>query len=373
MASTFQVRFDGTPADEDFYAQMTMLEVEESVDMPGAFELTLPVSRSAEGDLTHVNDDAYQPYAKVAVVVTADGEAPECIFDGYVLAQKLHLETGTQSSTLRVWGQDASWLMNLEEKAREWAEVTDGAAANTIFGEYGFTPAAGNTDDDSGGHAETGNTLYQRSTDIQFLRMLARRSGKIARVACQNAPGVYTGYFVRPAADAAPAVVMPLNDPEAWAVDALDFEWDIARPTEAAANQALFDSDEETGAQAEESDSGLAPLDERTLAAFAGRPFKARLTAAAFDAADLSARLQALLGEAGWFARCEGEADLSRVGKVLRAGTVVQINGAGSVHSGKYLVWSVRHTISQDAHKMKFVLKRNAVGPAPVSGGGGLF
>jgi len=59
---------------------------------------------------------------------------------------------------------------------------------------------------------------------------------------------------------------------------------------------------------------------------------------------------------------------------ILRVGTVVQINGAGSLSSGKYFVWSVRHTIDHDAHKMKFVLVRNAVGAQPSGGGlpGGL-
>jgi hypothetical protein len=44
----------------------------------------------------------------------------------------------------------------------------------------------------------------------------------------------------------------------------------------------------------------------------------------------------------------------------------------GSLHSGRYLVWSVRHTINADAHTMKFVLVRNAIGPAPSGGAGGL-
>ena len=48
------------------------------------------------------------------------GSAPaadQCIFAGYVLSQKLHLETGVTNSTITVWGQDVSWLMNLEEKS----------------------------------------------------------------------------------------------------------------------------------------------------------------------------------------------------------------------------------------------------------------
>jgi hypothetical protein len=60
--------------------------------------------------------------------------------------------------------------------------------------------------------------------------------------------------------------------------------------------------------------------------------------------------------------KCEGETDLARLKSVLRVATVVQVNGAGKLHSGKYFVWSVRHTIGAESHRMKFVLVRNAVG-----------
>jgi hypothetical protein len=60
--------------------------------------------------------------------------------------------------------------------------------------------------------------------------------------------------------------------------------------------------------------------------------------------------------------KCEGEADVAKLGTVLRAARMVEVSGAGSQHSGKYLVWSVRHLISDESHQMKFVLVRNAVG-----------
>jgi hypothetical protein len=52
----------------------------------------------------------------------------------------------------------------------------------------------------------------------------------------------------------------------------------------------------------------------------------------------------------------------------MRAGTVVRLDAAGSVHSGAYFVWSVRHKITAEKHTMDFVLVRNAVGAA-ASGG----
>jgi hypothetical protein len=99
------------------------------------------------------------------------------------------------------------------------------------------------------------------------------------------------------------------------------------------------------------------------------------LTTPVDDAGELTLRAQALLRESGWFVRCQGDVDASRLKAVLRAGTIVQVDGAGSLNSGKYFVWSVRHSFTHEAHTMRFVLVRNAVGPVPAGGAlaGGLL
>jgi phage protein D len=291
---------------------------------------------------------------------------------GYILSQKLHLEKGLTNSTVAIWGQDASWLMNLEEKVKEWVNVTDADVANAIFGDYGITPADDNTDDDSPSHTEDGHSLMQRGSDIQFLRTLARRNGKICRVACADQPGQRTGYFATPSLDGDPVLTLSLDDPVSWPIDALNLDWDVTRPTSVIARQALFTDADQDGVSADTSDSGLTALGDRALADFAGKPMTVMLAAPVDDGGELTLRAQALLREADWFVRCEGEADAARLNAILRAGTVVQIDGIGALHSGKYFVWSVRHTITADSHKMKFVLLRNAVGPAPSGGAGGL-
>ena len=214
MGSTYQLLLNGQAADPDLYTAVSSLEVEESLDLPGAVQLSVPLARTAAGDLTYVSDSRFQPLANLAVVVTpAAGSAAgspvralgaaasalgvggsgspgaQCIFDGYILSHKLHLETGTTNSTLSVWGQDASWLMNLKENVKEWVDVTDADVANAIFGDYGITPVERQPADDSPSHTESGHSLMQRGSDIQFLRTLARRNGKVCRVACADTPG----------------------------------------------------------------------------------------------------------------------------------------------------------------------------------------
>ena len=372
MAHTYQLLVDGAPVAADLYASVATLEVEENAELPGAIQLTIPVAADGSGDLTRVNDDAFRPLANLAVVVTPEDGAPECIFDGYVLSHKLHLDRGTTSSTLQVWGQDASWLMNLEEKVKEWSDVTDAAVASSIFGDYGITPSPDNSEDDSASHTESGHTLMQRASDIQFLRQLARRNGKLCRVAGGAAAGQLTGTFAKPRLDADPAFTLTLNDPDKVMVSALDFEWDVTRPTEVDARQALFTDDSDGGVTGDATDSGLALLADRGLAEFAGKPMKAMLTTAVDDAGELQMRATSLLREGGFFVRATGDVDIAALGGVLRVGSVVELDGCGSLYSGKYFVWSVRHAITLDAYKMSFVLVRNAVGPKPSPAGGPL-
>jgi len=366
MPTTYQVLFNGTPADDSFYNQLTSLEVEENADLPGAIQLTLPVG-TANGDLTFVNDSRFAPFANIAVVVTPPQGSAQCIFDGYVLTAKLHLERGIVASKLEIWGQDASWLMNIEEKVNEWVNVTDSDVAASIFGNYGFTPASENSQNDSPAYTDDGHSLMQRATDMAFLRSLARATGKLCRVTCADQAGVRTGYFAQPDLSGDPEFTLNLNDPDAWNVGPLDLEWDATRPTSVSAGQVFLDNSD---ASVSLSDSGLTPLDAQTLADFSGQTNSVLLAAPADSSGELTLRAQGLLEDANWFARCEGESDSARLQGVLRAGTVVAIEGIGALNSGSYLVWSVRHTIGADSHKMHFILFRNAVGSPPSSSGG---
>ncbi|MFT3770704.1 MAG: contractile injection system protein, VgrG/Pvc8 family [Minicystis sp.] len=364
MGASYKLLLDGAEIDADLHAAIGSVEVEENVELPGAIQLTLPVAAQGD-DLSHTADPALQPHAHLAVVVNADGKPSECIFDGYVLSHKLHLEKGATDSSLTVWGQDASWIMNLEEKVHEWADMTDAAVAGAIFDQYGITAAPENTTDDSPAHVSSGHTLMQRGSDIQFLRRLARRSGKVCRVAAAQEPGKLVGYFVKPNLEGEPVLTLSIHGEEPTMVTSLDIEWDVARPTAVTGQQATFSAPDPILADA--TDSGLPPLEARDLATFAGKPMKVLLSSTADDAGELLLRARAVLRDSGFFVRCSGEADGARLNAVIRAGTVVKIDGAGSLHSGKYYVWSVRHTLKPDSHKMSFVLVRNAVG-APAGG-----
>lgn len=367
--STYQLFLNGTAVDAAFYDAVSTLEVEENALLPDALRLVLPVTAD-KGELTRVAEDRLGPFANVAVVATPDDAPPQCIFDGYVLSHKVQLHAGVTSSSVEVWAQDASVLMRREEHVREWRGMTDGAVADQVFDTYDFKSAPQNTKDDSPAHTEDGHTLMQRGCDLDFLRRLARRSGRWCRVVCDGEPGKYTGYFAVPDLAGDPVATIHLNDPRLAQVAALDFHWDVSRPTSVAARQAALADPDPGGVVADTADSGLPLLGARGLRAFAGRETKVLLTAPGDDA-QLPGRARALLREAGWFTGCEGVADMARLKWVLRVGQVVGVAGVGSLLSGRYLVTGVRHAISAQNHTMAFTLAGNAIGaPAPAAGGG---
>jgi hypothetical protein len=369
VSVTIQLCVGGSAVPGAFYEAIKQMEIEESSDRPGALLLRLPVNRTSAGDLQFVGDGSFEPMTNITLTVTpaAQGSQAQCIFDGYVLSWRLHLDRALASSAIDIWAQDASWLMNIDDTVTEWPGLTDGEVANAIFGSYGFTPAAGNTDNDSPSHTPDGHTLFQRATDLQFLRGLARRGGKLCRVACTDTPGARTGYFVTPAVDGQPVATISLVDPNSWTLDTLDFDWDVMRPTEADASQVDLTQSADAGTDVTTDASGLAPLDDRDYPTYFGQSSTLLLTTPA-DVPELGQRTAAVLTESGFFARCTGEADADRIGVILRVGNVVTIEGAGSIQSGNWLVWDVRHKFSLDSWKMSFTLVRNAMGPAGAGG-----
>lgn len=375
MTTTFDILVGGASA-PDFDNDIVALEVEENADLPGAISLTLPVSLTDSGDYDTPSDPRLAPLSNIAVVATAADNQPQCLFDGYLLAQHLHLDTGTATSTMRAWGQDASWLMNVRELAKEWVDVTDGTVANTIFSTYNFLPHPDNLNDDGPIHSEDGATLMQRASDAQFLRALARRNGKLFRIFCTDTPGMRTGYFAVPDLRAEPAISLYLNDESQSNVATLDFSFDVMRPSTVSAYQALFSdsSGDGSGAGGDASDDGLPVMEQRGLAAVATADgaVTALLTTTAADAETLTQRANAVLREAGWFVRCSGKTDAELLGAILRVGTIVSVNSVGTLFSGNYFVWSVRHLITAEKHEMSFVLVRNALGSATAAAGLGL-
>jgi len=351
MALGAAIAVDGTV--DDSLAGASWVEVHERMGQPTAYRIRYEVELGSS-DLDRLVDARLDAGSTLAVLVPGRS-GNECLVKGPVGAQRIRFEHGGAGSYVEVRGSDTSITMDREARSKVWADVTDSQAVTSILGGYGLTPDVGATD---GGHYETKHALVQRESDLSFVRRLARRNGFLFWVT-SNALGIETGHFQRPPVGSTAAATLVINkDPPS--LESLDLRWDVERPTSVVGAQ--LDLNTKEAIDAGRQGGPLAALGAQDLAAITGDTRSIFLAAPADDAGDLGGRSDGALVESGFFIRASGETRLERTGGPVRAHTVIEIQGAGTRHSGKYFVAGVRHTIDPSSHRMELELLRNAWG-----------
>jgi hypothetical protein len=336
-------------ADPDM-AAATTVEVYERLGEATTYRLRYDTDISA-GDLPLLVDSRLDPGTLLSVLVPV-GSTAHCLVKGPVHGQQIRLQHGGAGSWVEVLGSDTTVAMDRETRTTIWADVTDGDAVSTILANYGYTPDVQST---SASHPETKHTLVQRDSDLRFVRRLARRNGFLFWVTCDSL-GVETAHFTRPPLDgqAEAELVINLDSPS---LQAVDLTWDVERPTSVVGTQLDLNTKENLDGDVAATPQTI--LGDSSLADITGDTRSVHLSAPVDDAGDLQTRGEGILIESDWFIRATCQTTLQTLGKLVRAHTVVELKGAGSRHSGKYLVAAVRHTIDAATHTMDLTLVRN--------------
>ncbi len=161
-----------TPA-PDLFADLLEMEVEEDHKMASMFRIRISMHREDQGTWTYLDDERLRLWTKIEVRVTA-GDDTTSLIQGYLTQMSAHIDSDENSSYLELKGMDATCLMNLEEKIKDWPNQSDSDIATQIISNYQLTAQA----DDTGViHDDKVSTIIQRDTDIQFLKRLAKRNG----------------------------------------------------------------------------------------------------------------------------------------------------------------------------------------------------
>lgn len=330
-----------------------LVEVHERMGEPTTYRLRYAVD-IIEDDLPPLVDPRLGPGSELSIVVPVDTEEQVLVL-GPVHGQRARLQHRGTGSWVEVLGSDRSVEMDREVKAQIWDGTTASDVVRAIVSEYDLEA---DIEDTSAQFVEATHTLVQRDTDLRFVRRLARRYGYLFWLTT-DATGRSTAHLRRPPLDGEPAATLVINRTNP-TVSSLDVAWDVERPTSAVAAQvSLNDKQDLDGSVAV---SPLAALGTEPLGSIAGGTRTVQVIAPADEAGDLVQRAEGALIEAGWFVRAVCETSLSVLGQLVRAHTIVEVQGAGSRHSGKYFVGGVRHRIDASAHGMEVELYRNAWG-----------
>jgi phage protein D len=352
MAQTALAIKVGDSADAQL-AQASVVEVLERMGEPTTFRMRYEVDITS-GNLPLLKDGRLSPGSVIQVLSLQDNVA-DCLVKGPVHGQQIRLLHGGAGSYVDVLGSDTSVVMDREVKAKVWDSVRDSDVFSQIVAPYGFTPDAQDT---PAVHAEAKHTLVQHDSDLRFVRRLARRNGCLFWVTA-DPTGLQTAHFRRPPLDGAAGAKLAINlgSPN---LNALEISWDVERPSSSVGWD--LDLSDKSRIDGSVTRSPQKVLGDKGLADITGDVRSTLITAPVDDAGDLKSRSEAALIESDFFVTVTGETTAHALGSVLRAHTVVQLQGTGTRHSGPYFVSSVRHLIDATTHRLEFELVRNGWG-----------
>jgi phage protein D len=334
-------------------AQASVVEVLERMGEPTTFRMRYEVDIK-DGDLPMLKDGRLDPGSVIQVLSLKDGVA-DCLVKGPVHGQQIRFLHGGTGSYVDVMGSDTSVVMDRAVKAKVWDSVRDSDVFSQVVATYGF---AADAEDTPAKHVESKHTLVQNDSDLRFVRRLARRNGCLFWLSA-DPTGSQTAHFRRPPLDGSPSTGLAINlaQPN---LNALDISWDVERPSSAVGWELDLGDKSKIDGSVDRSPQKV--LGDKGLADITGDTRSALIVAPVDDAGDLKSRGEAALIESDFFVTATGETTAHALGAVLRAHTVVNLQGIGTRHSGPYFVSSVRHLIDATTHRMEFELMRNGWG-----------
>jgi hypothetical protein len=358
------VWIDGQPMD-DSEERVLELRIDECTDGCSSLQMTLDLAPGGHGEWEPLDDGRFALLHRVTVTLSLAGGEDAAytearLFDGYITAVEACFGAArVPDSRLELSALDASGLMHLEEKTRNWGEVSDADIVKQLYQQYGFDadvdPATPVRDPRRG-------TMLQRGTDAELIRQLARRNGFEAYVEATAAPVVaggavgagVVGHFHMPRVDqpAQPALVlMPRTSPS---LNQLRARWESHRPT--VIRGAHIDERTQRVRSSEVSaprfnrlgtTSRADILAARLPAILPGQP---ELEAVALqhgcvphDLAELEALAWSDFLEADWLVEGKGVVNGLAYPQILRARRPVELVGAGRLLDGKWYVRRCLH------------------------------
>jgi phage protein D len=355
----YSLLIENQPAPADIVDAIEHVDVERDLGLADVLRLELGVALSDDGDRWTIADDGvFARLTNVRVLVTLGLGLPKVVFDGYVAETSLELSEDPGASRLTVVALDATALMNLDERVREWPNMPDSVIATTIFAEHGLVPVVGDTQPI---RSLVDTTVIQRDTDIRFLRHLAHRNGFDVYVQPTPVPGLIEGHFHAPSLDLPPQGVLSVNLGEMTNVRSFTLRHQLLRP--AAAEVASVDASTVQSQAVSVNTTALTELGRMSLLG-GDRPRATALRNRGLAASgELQVFAQASVDRSSWAITVEGELETAVYGDALDTGQTVLVRGAGSSHSGTYFVERVHHVIEGERYTQRFTLRRNAVAP----------
>lgn len=328
------------------------IEVTERMDQTTTFTIHYSVD-ICDADVARLKEANLNPGVKLSIMVPEENGLMNCLVKGPLTSQQIHVQNGGAGSWMQVGGSDITLEMGRAFKSKIWDNITDHLAVTTIVTtDYQLIPDVKIT---NSLHTELGHVLVQRNNDLQFIRRLANRNGFHFWVDC-NLVGLEVAHFKKPDLNGSPNATLTINQENCNMLD-LAINWDVERPT-AVENKQIDSTTKNTVNNGSSNSLTNNNPREQSLRQIQGSAVRSTHLAVPSHDGNLAGS-EAVLTESDWFINASCKTTFHKIKKVIHAYDIVEIVGAGSRHSGNYLVSGVKHTIDETAHTMEIDLIRN--------------
>jgi hypothetical protein len=362
------------------------IEVKEQLKQAATFTITY-ADDICDGDFKMIQQDIFNPFNQIEIWVVMDGKE-YCLIKGLVQSQQIKLVHGGKGSQVKVTGTDNSMRLGWVTETKNWKKKIEAAdiitmlttvqktekdkpVTNHQFDQYiimGKTykgNSAANTGT-GGASMSFGKEQIQKSDDLSFIKQLAAQKGMYFWISYGEKGEEIVHFEKLPlkeydAIEADKITTLSINRVDS-DLENFSVSWDANRPTSVESGRIDPKKGEKT--ENELPKATQPKLGKITLASMTGYLMKVFQSNTSMDEADQKERNEAALNEAEWFikASCSSSYDklCKKNIKPIHAHTMIAIDGAGSKHSGAYLVSSVTHTITEGEYNISLELIRNA-------------
>jgi phage protein D len=360
----FRLYLDDKPASRDQLDQIDEVDVDQIVDRAWEARVQIPICTDDKGNWCYPGESFAAAFGRLRVELDPGNGTFVPLIDGPIVGrhQTMTFQPGQSVETIVV--HDDSVLLNREERTHRVERRADHQVAREIFqqGQHLQPGDISDTKEQTDGSAVT----FQRETDIQYLRRLARRNGFHAYVLPGREPGRSQGYFkafpTKP--DGLPALILLGDDRN---VESFRPREDAQSPATVTAQTLSLADKSVTKAKASFQDVRL--LGSEAAGSAVKVPATRILPPGGDGSIDADSAVRAAAERFSYALRAEGHIATGRYTAALAPYRVVTVKGVNAELSGDYLIGRVRHHITRSIYAQRFVLARNA---RSTGGGGGL-
>lgn len=327
----------------------------------GGFQVAFAAGKSSIIARALVPSGYFDPGVRVIVVATVGG-IPHVLMDGLITRHEVSPSNVASPSTFTITGEDLSLAMDIIELPdMRYPGMNEQAAVATILGRYAFLgivpavipPIFGDSP------SPTAEIHTQTGTDWQHIQRMCARVGHVFFLEPGPAPGMSIGYW-------GPDIRVPVPQPALSTdmdahtnVESLTFSFNGLEKKIVVLR--IFDPEEE---------KNVIPIPVPNISPLRP-PLGARMQAPMkLEYLDFASKLKPIRAAAYAMATtvratdsvtANGEINVMRYGRVLRARQVVGVRGAGLAYDGLYYVQSVTHNLRRGEYKQSFTLARDGL------------